>query len=64
MFKKAGLKHILNKLPGSKVLLRADFNVPIVDGKITDLTRVRSIFRLTKALFLQFKIFLNRILSL
>ena len=42
MFRKAGLKHILNKLPGSRVLLRADFNVPINDGKISDLTRIRS----------------------
>jgi 3-phosphoglycerate kinase len=57
MFRKAGLKHILNKLPESKVLLRADFNVPIVDGKITDLTRIRSKTFLTQAQFQQSKIF-------
>jgi 3-phosphoglycerate kinase len=57
MFRKAGLKHILNKLPGSKVLLRADFNVPIVDGKITDLTRIRSKPFLTQAPYQLSKIF-------
>jgi hypothetical protein len=43
MFHKAGLKSLMNKLTGeSRVLMRADFNVPIVDGKITDITRVKS----------------------
>lgn len=53
MFKKAGIKHILNKLPGSRVLLRADFNVPINDGRISDLTRIRSCFAFIQAPFQQ-----------
>ncbi len=33
----------LGDLSGKKVLLRADLNVPVHEGRITDLTRVRSI---------------------
>ena len=31
--------------PGKRVLLRADLNVPVRDGKITDLTRHRAAVR-------------------
>lgn len=41
MLRKAALEHLTKYLnTSSQVLLRADFNVPIKDGKITDPNRI------------------------
>lgn len=39
--KKLALQNIPQLIKGKKVLIRVDFNVPMKDGKITDLTRIR-----------------------
>jgi len=39
--KKLALKNIPSLIKGKKVLIRVDFNVPIKEGKITDLTRIK-----------------------
>ena len=41
--KKATLSLLAKHLnPASQVVMRADFNVPIKDGKITDANRIKS----------------------
>ncbi len=41
MLRKAALEHLTKHLnTSSQVLMRADFNVPIKDGKITDPNRI------------------------
>jgi len=40
MLKKVGIENILNLIPHRRVLLRADFNVPVKEGKITDTKRI------------------------
>lgn len=37
---KLGLADIVDKLPGARIVLRVDYNVPIKDGRITDSTRI------------------------
>ncbi|GIX63135.1 phosphoglycerate kinase, putative [Babesia caballi] len=39
---KLGLADITEKLPGARILLRVDFNVPIEDGCIRDCTRINA----------------------
>ncbi|ORM42036.1 Phosphoglycerate kinase [Babesia sp. Xinjiang] len=39
---KLGLADVVDKLPGSRVLLRVDFNVPIKEGSIRDCTRIKA----------------------
>ena len=51
--KKATLSLLANHLnPASQVVLRADFNVPIKEGKVTDANRIKSKLHLMKALSL------------
>lgn len=40
ILRKVGIENILNLIPNKRVLLRADFNVPVKDGKITDTKRI------------------------
>jgi 3-phosphoglycerate kinase len=48
--KKATLSLLAKHLnPASQVVMRADFNVPIKDGKITDANRIKSNHHLIKA---------------
>ena len=42
MLKKVGIENILKLIPDRRVLLRADFNVPVKDGKVTDQKRIES----------------------
>ena len=39
--KKLALQNIPQQIKGKKVLIRVDFNVPMKNGKITDLTRIK-----------------------
>ena len=42
MLSKAGLEHLAKHLnSASQVVMRADFNVPIKDGQITDPNRIK-----------------------
>ena len=44
MLQKAGLDHLVKHLnSSSRVVMRADFNVPIKDGKIQDPNRIKGI---------------------
>ena len=48
--KKATLSLLARHLnPASQVVMRADFNVPIKEGQITDANRIKSKLYLTKA---------------
>mmetsp|Transcript_7043 Transcript_7043/g.892 ORF Transcript_7043/g.892 Transcript_7043/m.892 type:complete len:80 (-) Transcript_7043:67-306(-) len=40
--RKLRLEQILPQLSGQRVLMRADFNVPIKDGRITDSNRIQA----------------------
>ena len=40
--RKAGMNHILDKIAKSRVLIRADFNVPIKNGVISNTKRIDS----------------------
>ena len=58
--KKATLSLLAKHLnPASQVVVRADFNVPIKDGKIGDLNRIQSNLIITQAPFLLFTNYLN-----
>ena len=58
MLSKAGLKHVAPLLnSGSQVVMRADFNVPIKDGKIQDPNRIKGKDHITQPLYPQFKKF-------
>jgi 3-phosphoglycerate kinase len=44
MLSKAGLQHLAKHLsPSSQIVMRADFNVPIENGKIMDANRIKGI---------------------
>jgi 3-phosphoglycerate kinase len=48
MLSKAGLQHLAKHLnSSSQVVMRADFNVPIEGGKITDANRIKGISYIT-----------------
>ncbi len=48
--KKATLSLLAKHLnPASQVVMRADFNVPIKEGKVTDVNRIKSNHHLIKA---------------
>jgi phosphoglycerate kinase len=40
--RKTSLNHILDKIKGQRVIIRADFNVPIKNGVITNNNRIVS----------------------
>ncbi|EKX74121.1 phosphoglycerate kinase, putative [Theileria equi strain WA] len=39
---KFGLSDVVDQLPGKRVLMRVDFNVPIKEGVVTDATRIKA----------------------
>ena len=42
MLSKAGIEHLAKHLtPASQIVMRADFNVPIKEGKVTDPNRIK-----------------------
>lgn len=45
MLKKAGIQHLAKHLNNSsQIVMRADFNVPIRDGKVKDTNRIKGIY--------------------
>jgi phosphoglycerate kinase len=40
--RKIGIDNILKNIQNSRVLMRVDFNVPVKEGKIKNLTRVEA----------------------
>jgi len=63
--KKATLSLLSKHLnPASRVVMRADFNVPIKDGKVSDVNRIQSKFTITQALFRLSNNYSNIILNL
>jgi 3-phosphoglycerate kinase len=63
--KKATLALLSKHLtPASRVVVRADFNVPIKDGKIGDVNRIQGNFSSIQAPFQLFTHFLNIIQNL
>lgn len=58
MLSKAGLQHLAKHLnSSSQVVMRADFNVPIEGGKITDANRIKGIYLFIQQLSLPFNKF-------
>lgn len=56
MLKKAGLDHLLKHInSSSRIVMRADFNVPIAEGKIQDPNRIKGKSHLIQLLFLPSK---------
>ncbi len=49
--RKLRLSHILNAVKGKRVLIRVDFNVPIKDGVLKDVTRIRAAMPTVDAVF-------------
>jgi len=50
MNKKVGLQQILPRIKNNRIFLRADFNVPLSNGKIKDATRITSTLPTIKAI--------------
>lgn len=62
---KATISHLAKHLkPTSQVLMRADFNVPIKEGKIKDDNRIKSKHHITKVPSQQLKTFFHIVLNL
>lgn len=40
--RKLAIDHIPHLIKGKKVLMRVDFNVPVKDGKLQDVTRIEN----------------------
>jgi 3-phosphoglycerate kinase len=56
MLSKAGLQHLAKHLnASSQIVMRADFNVPIENGKITDSNRIKGMNDATQPQSPQFR---------
>lgn len=53
MNKKVGLQNILSRINNQRIFLRADFNVPLSNGKIKDATRIKATLPTIKAILEQ-----------